>query len=57
LDVKVLGAAKEVGRSGFLVNCNGTNFLLDYGVMFGRRGTPPTYPLHVKPKDVDAMRK
>jgi len=23
--------------------------------MFGRRGTPPGYPLHVKPKDVDAI--
>jgi len=55
LDVKVLGAANEVGRSGFLVNCNGTNLLLDYGVMFGRRGTPPAYPLHVKPKDLDAI--
>ena len=55
MDVKVLGAANEVGRSGFLVNCNGTNLLLDYGVMFGRRGTPPVYPLHVKPKDVDAI--
>ncbi len=55
MDVKVLGAANEVGRSGFLVNCNGTNVLLDYGVMFGRRGTPPGYPLHVKPKDVDAI--
>ena len=55
MDVKVLGAANEVGRSGFLVNCNGTNLLLDYGVMFGRRGTPPGYPLHVKPKDVDAI--
>jgi putative mRNA 3-end processing factor len=55
LDVKVLGAANEVGRSGFLVNCNGTKLLLDYGVMFGRRGTPPGYPLHVKPKDIDAI--
>jgi len=55
LDVKVLGAANEVGRSGFLVNCNGTNLLLDYGVMFGRRGIPPVYPLHVKPKDLDAI--
>jgi len=55
LDVKVLGAANEVGRSGFLVNCNGTKLLLDYGVMFGRRGTPPGYPLHVKPKDLDAI--
>ncbi len=55
MDVKVLGAANEVGRSGFLVGCNGTNFLLDYGVMFGRRGTPPTYPLHVKPKDLSEL--
>jgi len=55
LEVKVLGAANEVGRSGFLVNCNGTNILLDYGVLFGRRGTPPGYPLHVKPKDLDAI--
>jgi putative mRNA 3-end processing factor len=55
LDVKVLGAANEVGRSGFLVNCNGTNLLLDYGVLFGKRGSPPGYPLHVKPKDLDAI--
>ena len=55
MNVKVLGAANEVGRSGFLVDCNGTNILLDYGVLFGRRGTPPKYPLHVKPKDLDAI--
>ena len=55
MEVKVLGAANEVGRSGFLVNCNGTNLLLDYGVLFGKRGLPPEYPLHVKPKDLDAI--
>lgn len=55
MNVKILGAAREVGRSGFLVNCDGANFLLDYGVMFGRRGTPPQYPQHVKPKDIDAV--
>ena len=55
MKVKVLGAAQEVGRSGFLVDCNGTNLLLDYGVLFGKRGTPPQYPLHVKPKDVDSI--
>ena len=55
MDVKVLGAANEVGRSGFLVNCNSTKLLLDYGIMFGRRGSPPQYPLHVKPKDLDAI--
>ncbi|MCV0413010.1 MBL fold metallo-hydrolase [Nitrosarchaeum sp.] len=55
MEIKVLGAANEVGRSGFLVNCNGTNLLLDYGVLFGKRGSPPEYPLHVKPKDLDAI--
>ena len=55
MKVRVLGASHEVGRSGFIVSCDGTNFLLDYGVMFGKRGMPPQYPLHVKPKDVDSV--
>ena len=55
MKIKVLGAANEVGRSGFLVNCDSTNLLLDYGVMFAKkRDDPPSYPLHVRPKDVDA---
>ena len=30
--------------------------MLDYGVMFGKpRGAPPTYPLHVKPRDIDSV--
>jgi len=40
MKIKVLGAAGEVGRSGFLVNCDGTNLLLDYGVMFENVPTP-----------------
>ena len=56
MEIKVLGAAGEVGRSAFQVNCDGVNFLLDYGVMFGKpRGAPPTYPLHVKPRDIDSI--
>ncbi len=56
MDIRVLGAAGEVGRSAFQVNCEGVNFLLDYGVMFGKpRGSPPTYPLHVKPRDIDSV--
>ncbi len=56
MKIRVLGAAREVGRSAFQINCDGTNFLLDYGVMFGKpRGTPPTYPLHVKPRDIDSV--
>ena len=56
MEIKVLGAAREVGRSAFQVNCDDTNLLLDYGVMFGNpRGSPPTYPLHVKPRDIDSV--
>lgn len=52
MKVRVLGAAKEVGRSAFLVNVNHTNILLDYGVLLKRE---PIFPMHVKPKDVDAV--
>ncbi len=52
LQVKVLGAAQEVGRSAFQVNCDGANFLLDYGVLLGKE---PLYPMHVKPRDIDAV--
>ena len=52
MKVSVLGAAKEVGRSAFLVNVNHTNILLDYGVLLKRE---PIFPMHVKPKDVDAV--
>ena len=52
MKVSVLGAAKEVGRSAFLVNVNHTNILLDYGVLLKRE---PIFPMHVKPKDIDAV--
>ena len=52
MKVKVLGAAKEVGRSAFLVNCGHTNILMDYGVLLKRE---PVFPMHVKPKEVDAI--
>ncbi|HJS82017.1 MAG TPA: MBL fold metallo-hydrolase, partial [Nitrososphaera sp.] len=52
MKVNVLGAAKEVGRSAFLVNCDNTNLLLDYGVLLKRE---PVFPMHVKPKEVDAV--
>jgi len=52
LKVKVLGAGQEIGRSGFLVNCDGANYLLDYGVNLGKNLQAP---LHVMPKDVDSI--
>jgi putative mRNA 3-end processing factor len=52
LKVSVLGAAKEVGRSAFLVNVNGTNILMDYGVLLKRE---PIFPMHVRPREVDAV--
>lgn len=52
MKVSVLGAAKEVGRSAFLVNANGTSILMDYGVLLKRE---PVFPMHVRPKEVDAV--
>lgn len=52
MKVSVLGAAKEVGRSAFLVNANGTSVLMDYGVLLKRE---PVFPMHVRPKEVDAV--
>ncbi len=51
LQVKVLGAAKEVGRSAFQVNCDGVSFLLDYGVELGEE---PSYPIAVNSQDINA---
>ena len=47
-----MGAAKEVGRSAFLMKSENTSILLDYGVLLKRE---PIYPVHVKPKDIDAV--
>ena len=52
MKVTTLGAAKEVGRSAFLVNSNNTSILLDYGVLLKRE---PIFPIHVKPKDINAI--
>lgn len=59
MKVKVLGAAREVGRSAFLVSCGGNgsngsaaNILMDYGVLLRRE---PIFPMHVRPKEIDAV--
>ena len=52
MKLSILGAAKEVGRSAFLVNSNQTSILMDYGVLLKRE---PIFPMHVKPKDIDAV--
>jgi putative mRNA 3-end processing factor len=50
--VTVLGAAKEVGRSAFLVKADRSHILMDYGVLLKRE---PIFPMHVKPRDIDAV--
>jgi len=52
MKVTVLGAAREVGRSAFLVSTDKTNVLLDYGVLLKRE---PIFPVHVRPRDTDAV--
>ncbi len=52
MQVKVLGAARQVGRSGFLISHGNTNILLDYGAMTTKE---PGFPVHVQPKSVDGL--
>ncbi|MCK4952367.1 MBL fold metallo-hydrolase, partial [Candidatus Bathyarchaeota archaeon] len=50
--IKFLGGAKEVGRIAIAVKTEKSQILLDYGVLFGRE---PGFPMHVPPKEVDAV--
>lgn len=52
MQVRVLGAANEVGRSAVFVESDGTRLLLDYGVKLARE---PEFPIHVRPRDVDGV--
>lgn len=53
IKLKLLGAAKEVGRAGILASMDETNVLLDYGVSLSEE--EPGFPLHVKPRILDAV--
>jgi putative mRNA 3-end processing factor len=52
--VKILGSGREVGRAAIGVEYKGRTVLLDYGVNFDEN-EQPIYPLHVRPKDVEAL--
>lgn len=48
----MLGAARQVGRSAFYIKGGGARILLDFGVLTSRE---PAFPIHVPPKEVDAV--
>jgi putative mRNA 3-end processing factor len=52
LEVKVLGAARQVGRSAFLVTHRDSKILLDYGALTTK---VPGFPMHVPPKDIRGL--
>ncbi|HUI86415.1 MAG TPA: MBL fold metallo-hydrolase [Nitrososphaerales archaeon] len=52
MQVKVLGAARQVGRSAFLLTHNDSKIFLDYGALTTK---VPGFPMHVPPKDVKAV--
>lgn len=52
LEVTILGGAREVGKSSLFVKGNKSNLLLDYGAHTSRE---PSFPLHVKPRDVHSL--
>jgi putative mRNA 3-end processing factor len=47
-----LGGTREVGRIAIVVETEKTEVLLDYGAMLDHE---PGFPMHVPPKDVDAI--
>jgi putative mRNA 3-end processing factor len=53
MKITALGAAREVGRSAFLLEAEGRKLILDFGVLL--RGAEPAFPIHVQPKDIDAV--
>ncbi len=53
MKITALGAAREVGRSAFLLQSDSKNLVLDFGVLL--RGSEPSFPIHVQPKDIDAI--
>ena len=50
--IRFLGGTREIGRSAIALKSEGAQVLLDYGVMMGHE---PGFPMHVPPKDVDAV--
>ena len=52
LKIRFLGGTQEVGRIAIAVSTEKTQILLDYGVMLNHE---PGFPMHVPPKDVDAL--
>ncbi|HZW84938.1 MAG TPA: MBL fold metallo-hydrolase [Nitrososphaerales archaeon] len=52
MEVKVLGAARQVGRSAFLVSHKDSKILLDYGAMTTK---VPGFPMHVQPRGIKAV--
>jgi len=52
MEVTALGAARQVGRSAFLLHGKSTKVLLDFGVQMERE---PVFPIHVQPKDIDGI--
>jgi putative mRNA 3-end processing factor len=52
LEVTFLGGAKEVGKSAILVKGKKNQVLLDYGANTGK---VPSFPMHVKPKEVHSV--
>ena len=52
MKVRFLGSTGEVGRSAFLLKTAKARLVLDYGVMLD---SEPGFPMHVPPRDVDAV--
>ena len=54
MNVTILGAARQVGRSACLVKDQNSKLVIDFGVLPGKN-REPTIPMHIQPNDVDGL--
>ena len=54
MNVTILGAARQVGRSACLVKDQNSKLVIDFGVLPGKN-REPTFPMHIQPNDVDGL--
>jgi putative mRNA 3-end processing factor len=52
LKIRFLGGTREIGRIAIALRTEKIQLLLEYGILMGR---PPGFPMHVPPKEVDAI--
>jgi putative mRNA 3-end processing factor len=52
MEITFLGGGRGIGKSALLVKGERSKIVLDYGAHTGKE---PSFPMHVKPREVDSI--